>query len=201
MKNQRKTRVRSRGRNQNVRRAGNASLALVLRAPQMPGSRHLGRLILDGRAYACALGRSGITGLKREGDGATPRSTMAVLAGHFRADRVRRPSANQPFWSRINADDGWCDAPFTPTYNSKVTLPCPVSHEVMTREDALYDHLIVLDWNVRTRKQACGSAIFMHQARVDAGQLKPTEGCVAIPAAQFAKLAPRLARLGALRVM
>lgn len=177
------------------------SVAWVRRAPQGPQTRHLGRFVLDGRAYPCALGRSGITINKKEGDGATPSGVMAIVDGRFRADRVRRPFAAESFWRRINVDDGWCDAPFTPAYNRPVTLPHPASHEILEREDGLYDRLIVLDWNVTRRSHQRGSAIFLHHARFKAGQMQGTEGCIALEAAVFERLATRLARLDAVIVL
>lgn len=175
--------------------------AYVLRAPQSAATRHLGRLLIGGRTYPCALGKAGITGHKREGDSATPRATMPVLAGQYRADRTKRPVGHGSFWNRIDKDDGWCDAPFTPAYNQSVTLPHTASHEVMTREDHLYDRLIILDWNMRVKAQMRGSAIFFHQARITDGQLQATEGCIALPADVFAKLAPRLAQLRMIKVL
>lgn len=176
-------------------------IAYVVRAPQSNSTRHLGRLLIGGRAFPCALGKSGIAALKREGDGATPRATLPILAGRYRADRVQRPSTHGSFWSRIEKDAGWCDASFTPAYNQSVTLPHTASHEVMTREDHLYDRLIVLDWNMRVKAQLRGSAIFFHQARVIDGQLQGTEGCIALPEEVFAKLAPQLVRLRTIKVL
>jgi L,D-peptidoglycan transpeptidase YkuD (ErfK/YbiS/YcfS/YnhG family) len=173
----------------------------VLRIPQSPATRHLGRFLLDGKAYACALGKAGITGAKREGDGATPRGTLAVLDGRFRLDQVKKPFGGESFWQRIKPKDGWCDAAFTPAYNCPVALPHSASHEIMTRDDHLYDRLIILDWNMSHRAQGRGSAIFMHQARIIDGQMQGTEGCVALEAKTFAKLAPRLATLNAIVVL
>ncbi|MEQ8657228.1 MAG: hypothetical protein RIC24_07965 [Hyphomicrobiales bacterium] len=70
----------------------------------------------------------------------------------------------------------------------------------MTRDDHLYDRLIILDWNISLKAQGRGSAIFLHQARITNGQLLGTEGCVALEAKTFAKLASRLATLNAIVV-
>lgn len=175
--------------------------AYVLRAPQSNATRHVGRLLIGGRAFTCALGKSGISASKREGDGATPRATLRILAGRYRADRVKKPSRHGSFWNRIETDHGWCDAPFTPAYNQPVSLPHAASHEVMTREDHLYDRLIILDWNMTVKAQLRGSAIFFHQARVVDGQLQGTEGCIALPKEVFAKLAPQLVALHAIKVL
>lgn len=171
--------------------------AHVRRASQVPSSHHLGKLILADRVLPCALGRTGISGLKKEGDRATPRGALRLLDGRFRADRVCRPSSS---WWRINASDGWCDAPFTPRYNRPVQRPWPVSHETLTRDDHLYDRLVVLDWNISSRVQARGSAIFLHQARIENGQMKPTEGCIALKADDFRRLMISIGRLKVIRV-
>lgn len=176
-------------------------IAYVLRAPQSNATRHVGRLLIGGRTFTCALGRSGITASKREGDGATPRAPLPIVAGRYRADRVQRPTRHGSFWSRIEKDAGWCDAPFTPAYNRPVALPHTASHEVMAREDHLYDRLIILDWNMGVKAQLRGSAIFFHQARVIEGQLQATEGCIALPAEVFAKLAPQLVQLRTIKVL
>ncbi len=187
-------------------RSSRRRVAHVIRAPQSPDTRHLGRLLLDGRAYPCALGRSGITGLKREGDGGTPRGHLPILAGRYRQDRVIKPNESESkwpnsFWKRIDKEDGWCDAAFTPAYNTPVHLPHHASHEVMSRLDHLYDRLVILDWNITRKAQACGSAIFLHQARVEYRQMKATEGCIALEARTFKKLASRIASLQAIIVL
>lgn len=183
------------------RKVAPSRTAYVLRAPQSIATQHLGRLLVGGRAYPCALGLTGITARKREGDRATPRALMPILAGRFRADRVKMPAGEGSFWSRIEASDGWCDASFTPAYNQPVSLPHQATHEVMTRDDHLYDRLIILDWNMATKSQGRGSAIFFHQARVIDGLLQGTQGCIALSPGIFEKLAPVLARLHAIKVL
>ena len=163
------------------------------------GPAHAAILMVGGRGFPCALGRSGVTGRKVEGDGATPRGVMRLLAGRFRTDRVKRPGGS--FWHRIESTDGWCDAPFDANYNRPVRKPCRVSHETMMRDDHLYDRLIVLDWNIASRAHGRGSAIFFHQARIGADGFGPTEGCIAVDAEVFRKWAPVFARLKAIRVL
>src|SRR5690606_26617243 len=94
-----------------------------------------------------ALGRSGITAFKREGDGATPRAAMRLLEGFYRNDRSGRPRTALPF-SAIRSDMLWCDAPAHPAYNRRIRAPSTASHERLTRPDQLYDVCIVLDWNI-----------------------------------------------------
>jgi L,D-peptidoglycan transpeptidase YkuD (ErfK/YbiS/YcfS/YnhG family) len=77
----------------------------------------------------------------------------------------------------INPDDGWCDAPGDPQYNTLVRLPFAGSHERMWRADRLYDLVLVIGYNDDPVVPGKGSAMFLHLARPDFG---PTEGCVAL---------------------
>ena len=153
-------------------------------------------LIVGGRAIPCAIGRSGISGLKREGDGATPRAAMRVLEVLWRPDRGPPPRTALPRRA-IRASDGWCDAAFDANYNRPVRRPYPRSHEAMAREDGLYDVVVVLDWNYTSRLQGRGSAIFLHIARPG---FLPTEGCIAITPAAMRWLLARIGRRATVRV-
>ncbi len=124
----------------------------------------------------CALGRSGRSFTKREGDGATPSGTWEVVEVLYRADRVQRPRTALPVRA-LKPDDGWCDAVGDRNYNRWIRHPYPASAERLWREDDLYDVIVVLDHNRRPRVQGAGSAIFMHVARPG---YRPTEGCVAL---------------------
>ena len=145
-----------------------------------------------GRHLRAALGRGSTSVFKREGDGATPAMAPLVpLALLYRRDRVMRPASTLPV-RRIRADDGWCDAPGHRRYNAPVRLPFTASHEVMRRDDHLYDLCVILDWNMAgasRRGRASGSAIFMHLARPDYG---PTAGCIALGRRDLAWLVARI---------
>ncbi len=150
-----------------------------------------GRLEAPGFSVPCAIGRSGVTAVKREGDGASPRGTFAILRGWYRPDRFAvRPRSAVPL-APMRRDDGWCDAPSDRNYNRPVRLPYPTSHEAMWRDDGLYDVVLALDWNMGPRGRARGSAIFFHLARPG---YPPTAGCVAIAAADMRRLLARLAK-------
>lgn len=135
-----------------------------------------GRLFFGGITVPCALGRSGTTMIKREGDGATPIGTFELLNVYYRADRERRPRTGLPV-EALQASDGWCDDPGHRRYNRPVELPFPAGHEVMWREDRLYDLVVVLDCNMHPAVRGRGSAIFFHVAREG---YPPTEGCIAV---------------------
>ncbi|NVK35254.1 MAG: L,D-transpeptidase family protein [Rhodobacteraceae bacterium] len=135
-----------------------------------------GTLSVGNLSVPCALGRSGVVQMKREGDGATPRGTFELLNVYYRADKGRRPSTGLPV-EAITRHDGWCDAPGHPRYNRLVDLPFEFSHEKLWREDDLYDVVVVLDCNMHPAVPGKGSAIFFHIAREG---YMPTEGCVAV---------------------
>jgi len=121
------------------------------------GAKSVGRLMVAGQVIRCALGPGGISAFKREGDGRTPAGRFAFRGGFYRQGRVVRPVpwlvATRPHW-------GWCDAPDSPCYNRRVTLPMHASHELLWREDSVYDIVIVLDYNLAPRRRGRGSAIF-----------------------------------------
>ena len=135
-----------------------------------------GRLVLGGLVFRAALGRGGVTGEKREGDGATPAGLLPLRRVLYRADRVRRPECTAAV-EPIAPNDGWCDDPSSSDYNRMVRLPHDGSHEELWRQDGLYDLVVVLGWNDAPVQPGRGSAIFLHVAQADYG---PTEGCVAL---------------------
>lgn len=165
------------------------SRVTIRRAPGVHSTQ--GLLVAGQHFFRCALGRSAMTAFKREGDGATPAPlTMVPQWGYFRTDRVARPQTAIAMRATAK-DDGWCDAPTHPAYNEPVRLPFSASHEVMLRDDVLYDVCIVLDQNrsPNARKRYGGSAIFLHCAKPG---LPPTAGCIALPRAQLIGLLARM---------
>lgn len=126
-----------------------------------------------GRHYPCAIGRGGISGAKREGDGATPRRVLRIVGLLYRPDRVARPAP----WARpIGLRDLWCDDPASAAYNHWVRAPFAARHERLRRADPLYDMVLLSDWNWPDATPGAGSAIFLHQWRKPR---HPTEGCIA----------------------
>jgi L,D-peptidoglycan transpeptidase YkuD (ErfK/YbiS/YcfS/YnhG family) len=149
-----------------------------------------GVLIAGTLRIPCALGRSGVTSLKREGDGATPRGRLKLRALLHRPDqilRIRSAVATRP----LRPAEGWCEVPGDRNYNRPVAIPYAASHERMWRDDRLYDIVGLLDWNERPRRGNAGSAIFFHIRRGDGG---PTAGCIAISLKDMRRLLPLLAR-------
>lgn len=165
-----------------------AALA-ALRVHPLPGAPSQGRLVAGAAVIPCALGRSGVRAVKREGDGASPRGVFRLRGGFFRPDRFPvRPTSPLPLRA-IRPDDGWCDAASDRRYNRPIRLPSPTSAEAMWREDGLYDLVLDLDHNRGPIRPGAGSAIFMHVAREG---FRPTEGCVALRPADLRRLLRRL---------
>jgi L,D-peptidoglycan transpeptidase YkuD (ErfK/YbiS/YcfS/YnhG family) len=135
----------------------------------------------SGLRFHCVVGRSGIMGDKREGDGATPVGAWPMRRVLYRADRLARPQTAL-LVSAIAQGDGWCDAPGDARYNRPVRLPYPASAETLWREDGVYDLIVPLGYNDVPAVSGAGSAIFLHVARPD---FAPTEGCVALALADL----------------
>lgn len=147
-----------------------------------------GRLIAGNLIIPCAIGRSGTTRMKREGDGASPVGRFRLLQAFYRADRVSRPRTGLPL-RRIRPADGWCDDVADRRYNRLVSRPCATSHEEMWRQDHLYDVVVDIAWNRGPILRGRGSAIFLHLARPN---FEPTQGCVAIERRMIRRLLERI---------
>ncbi|MFL4469637.1 L,D-transpeptidase [Tateyamaria armeniaca] len=139
-----------------------------------------------GRRFPCTVGRGGITSRKREGDGATPVGDHRIVGVLYRPDRMVRPTD----WAvPIRPGDLWSDDPKSEAYNHMVRAPYPFSHEVLRRADALYDLVILTDWNWPYSVPGRGSAIFIHRWRRPG---YPTEGCIGLRAQDLRWIAPRI---------
>lgn len=141
-----------------------------------PGKRSEGRIALVHGARRVALGCSGVSALKREGDGATPLGRFPIRCVLYRPDRVPRPHVPFPVRA-ISADDGWCENPSDRNYNRLVKLSPGSTADRLKRADHLYDLVLVLGHNDKPRVKSRGSAIFVHLAREG---LTPTAGCIAL---------------------
>jgi L,D-peptidoglycan transpeptidase YkuD (ErfK/YbiS/YcfS/YnhG family) len=168
----------------------------IIVRPQ-PGDPRRAILQAGSLTFRAALGRSGRTSRKREGDGATPIAGMRILYGFYRRDHGAPPPSRLKLIP-IRRWMLWCDAPGDANYNRPVRVPFGKSHEVLTRGDSLYDICLVLDWNIRERKQGAGSAIFFHLVRPG---YTPTEGCVAINRRDMERLLPLIGPKTMLRVL
>lgn len=122
-------------------------LARTITVRRKPGHPTRALLTFAGRTEEAALGRSGISSRKREGDGATPIAAMRLVGGYLRHDKgITRPQTRLPL--RFTPSNLlWCDEPRHALYNRPVPAPFTPSHEKMCRDDGLYDVCIVMDWN------------------------------------------------------
>ena len=154
----------------------------------LPGHPQLGRLTAGARTFRCALGKSGVTRTKREGDGATPVGLFLLRRIWYRNDILRLSGCRLPLKS-IQRDDGWCDEPNDKRYNKSIKRPFSPSHERMWRPDNVYNIVIEIGWNDAPVIRGKGSAIFFHLARPG---FTPTEGCVAINLEAMRKILPRI---------
>jgi L,D-peptidoglycan transpeptidase YkuD (ErfK/YbiS/YcfS/YnhG family) len=162
-----------------------------------PGNPREGRLLLARGVRRAALGRSGTKALKREGDGATPLGRFPVCQVLYRADRIARPRTQFPIHA-IGPLDGWCEDPADRNYNKMVRLSPRSGADRLTRDDHLYDLILVLGHNDRPRVRGRGSAIFVHLARPG---YSPTAGCIALTQHDLLMLLAQLRRGSALVVM
>lgn len=127
------------------------------------------------RSYKCATGKGGIRVDKKEGDGATPVGEFSLRRLFYRPDRIAVPETGLPAVA-LGQEMGWCDDPASAFYNQLVTLPFAPRHEILWRDDNVYDIIIEVGYNDAPIVPGKGSAIFIHLAREN---YTPTEGCVA----------------------
>jgi len=138
-----------------------------------------GTLFLDGKRYRCSLGKSGVVSAseKREGDGATPDGCYTMRKLFYRPDKFgSAPDTKLPSVA-LSEKDGWSDDSSLPEYNTFVAIPYEGSHEVLWRQDDVYDLIVPLGYNDNPAIPGKGSAIFMHIAREG---YTPTSGCIAL---------------------
>lgn len=162
-----------------------------------PLDHRRGRLVAGPLVLPCALGRSGTSHRKREGDGATPVGTFGILQAFYRADHGGRPRTGLSL-RPIRPRDGWCDDPADRRYNRLVPLPCGSSHEDLWRGDHLYDLVLDIAWNRGPIVRGRGSAIFLHLARPG---FTPTEGCVAVDPILARRLLERIGPRTTIRIV
>ena len=163
---------------------------LVVRRRAAPQAPHLARLQAGQTTILAAIGKAGMSHLKREGDNASPVGRYVLNPPLFRADRlprIRTVSGSRPLKSTM----GWCDARESFLYNKPVRAGSSFSHETLWREDNVYDVVLSTSHNRSPRVRGAGSAIFLHLARAG---YEPTQGCVAVSLPDLRRLLPRLGR-------
>ncbi|MGY5809673.1 L,D-transpeptidase family protein [Rhizobium sp. LEGMi198b] len=181
---------------QKARAGGRRTVSTIVVRPA-PGKSTRALVQIGPLTVPAAIGRSGRSVLKREGDGATPIAAMKLLYGFTRGDHVRFLRTSLPI-RRIRKSMLWCDQPEDANYNRLVKAPFKPSHEEMLRHDGLYDICLVLDWNIRSRQRHRGSAIFFHLIRPG---YEPTAGCVAVDLRDMRRILPLLRKGTTIRVV
>ncbi|MDR1886221.1 MAG: L,D-transpeptidase family protein [Synergistaceae bacterium] len=122
------------------------------------------------------VGVRGISGTKREGDGATPSGVFTFGAAFGIGDD---PGSAKPY-AKVTENSLWVDDPGSKYYNRRIEGDVPdrdwKSAEKLSLETVAYKYAIAIDYNTDPVVPEAGSAIFLHCA---AGG--PTNGCVSVP--------------------
>ena len=134
----------------------------------------------------CAIGKSGITSAKKEGDSATPKGTFELGTFYYRKDN-NKPLKCKIKKKIIKKKMGWCDDSRSKKYNKEISFPFKYGAEKLYRKDKIYDLFINIKYNFSPVIKEKGSAIFLH---ITDGKYKPTKGCVAIAKKDFLKILP-----------
>ncbi len=132
----------------------------------------------------CAIGKSGITNFKKEGDFSTPKGTFKLGKLYYRKDRIGTLNYNLKK-KVIKKNMGWCDDNRSKKYNKEINLPSKFRAEKLYRKDKIYDLFINIEYNYKPTIKNKGSAIFLHLANK---KYRPTKGCIAISKKDFLKL-------------
>jgi len=148
--------------------------------------KHL--LLYKGYKLKCSIGKSGITGSKKEGDLATPEGTFKLGKLYYRKDRVRLPQCKISK-KIIRKNMGWCNDNKSKKYNQEIIFPFKYEAEKLYRKDKIYDLFINIKYNSKPVIKHKGSAIFLH---ISNNKYKPTQGCVAITKKDFFKILPHI---------
>ena len=133
--------------------------------------------------WAARVGRNGLSGSRREGDGTTPTGTYAI--GRTMYGIARDPGVRYRY-RRIVCGDYWVEDPSSPSYNRFRHVPCGqsppfrVTGERLWQATTAYRHFAVIEFNANPVVAGRGSGIFLH-----ASTGAPTNGCVSLPLAQL----------------
>jgi L,D-peptidoglycan transpeptidase YkuD (ErfK/YbiS/YcfS/YnhG family) len=149
--------------------------------------------------WAARVGRSGLSGNRREGDGTTPTGTYGI--GRTMYGVAPDPGVRYRY-RRIVCGDYWVEDPSSPSYNRFRHIPCGqsppfrVTGERLWQATTAYRHLAVIEFNMHPVVPGRGSGIFLHATTGG-----PTNGCISLPLTQLRQVlrwlrpeqAPRIA--------
>ena len=119
------------------------------------------------RARARPSDAAGVSAHKKEGDGATPAGIFPLVSAFYRARPACRRRARACRLRALSPSDAWVDDPADRNYNRLVRFPISAHAEPMWLDDAVYDLLVVIGYNMAPVVPGAGSAIFLHVARPD----------------------------------
>lgn len=123
------------------------------------------------------VGKNGISSVKKEGDGKTPKGVFSLTTAFGSAPM---PTGTKIPYKRINKNFYWIDDPKSKDYNKMIYYRGNPntrwnSYERLTHR--LYSHAIVVNYNTSPIDKGKGSAIFIHTRD---SSTKYTLGCVAM---------------------
>ena len=134
--------------------------------------------VATGGPYPARVGRNGLSGNRREGDGTTPTGTFPI----GRTMYGNEPNPGVRFrYRRLVCGDWWNEDPSSPTYNSFQHVPCgrrppfEVVSEGMWQDRRAYPYLAVVEFNMHPVVPGRGSGIFLHAQTGGA-----TNGCISL---------------------
>jgi L,D-peptidoglycan transpeptidase YkuD (ErfK/YbiS/YcfS/YnhG family) len=135
-------------------------------------------------AFSGTIGRKGFASFdkKLEGDGKSPTGmfSLGTAFGYAPSMKTKMP------YRQATDNDFWVDDIRSADYNRWVRgRPKTASVEKMKREDGLYRHGIVIEYNMHPIVRGKGSAVFLHRWQEEG---KSTRGCVAMPEDHILKL-------------
>ncbi len=143
-------------------------------------------LKVNNKFFACQIGEAGLKNASKkvEGDKTTPIGKWCIQSLYYRSDRVLIPKIkkkNVLKINRITKNCAWCDDIKSLYYNKHININnfsmLNINHEMLWREDNIYDILLVISHNVKPIIKNKGSAIFIHCSFSDD---RNTAGCVAL---------------------
>jgi L,D-peptidoglycan transpeptidase YkuD (ErfK/YbiS/YcfS/YnhG family) len=133
-------------------------------------------LHFDNYKLRCSIGKRGITLNKKEGDKKTPKGTFTFKSLLYRKDKIQKITS--PLKKRvIKKNMGWCDDCNSKFYNKLIKFPFGHSAEKLWLSNAMYDLVIIINYNLKPIIKNKGSAIFLHIAKKN---YSPTKGCIAL---------------------
>ena len=138
----------------------------------------------------CSIGKSGITGFKKEGDLATPKGVFKLGLLYYRRDRNKSLKSKLKKRS-IMKNMGWCNDIRSKKYNQEIYFPFKYGAEKLYRKDKVYDIFFDIKYNHSPIVKGKGSAIFLH---ITNKKYRATKGCVAILKKDFLRILPLISK-------